>query len=121
LAIFLLGIYSFTSTPLAELIKAPFLLAHYQEHKAYNHQLLFLDFINLHYSDSVHSEQETDTNLPFKSITSLLNGQISIVQPFFSLTKIVVLKFDAPEVSFWDYTFTYFATYLSAIWQPPKF
>ncbi|MBC7411451.1 MAG: hypothetical protein H7331_03225 [Bacteroidia bacterium] len=73
----LLGLFVFTSTPLAQLSKLPVLIAHYTEHQNENKQLSFIDFVKLHYNNTnCGQEDKHHEQLPFKKITPLANCTI---------------------------------------------
>ena len=56
---------------LAEMVKIPILLEHFQEHKAVNQNLGFIAFLKMHYGDPEHQKSDArhDT-LPLKAHTS---------------------------------------------------
>lgn len=119
----LLAIYLFSNFHLIELVKIPMLIEHYGQHQKWNQKSTFIDFIVLHYQQAIsgHSDYDLDKKLPF------LSGQDHIaiwVTPIFS----------NPTFLFQPALFCYFlkrdsfhlndrinSSYLSGIWQPPKY
>ncbi len=62
-------LYSFSTTELHQLLKLPFLIEHFFEHKEQTQSITIWEFLSLHYAH--HSDQdnddEQDRKLPFKS------------------------------------------------------
>ena len=118
--LFLLGVFTLTSTELIELTKLPSLLEHLAEHKAEKADLSLYEFLALHYSNDSHHHDEHDKKLPFKSHDHFVNTNVTYV-----LTKTFtnvelkpefesIRKFIIPKTS------SLTSTNLSSIWQPPK-
>ena len=56
---------------LAEMVKIPSLIEHFQEHKAANQDLSFFTFLKMHYGDPEHQKSDArHDNLPLKVHTS---------------------------------------------------
>jgi hypothetical protein len=56
---------------LAEMVKIPSLMEHFQEHKTINEDLDFFTFLKMHYSDPEHQKSDArHDNLPLKVHTS---------------------------------------------------
>jgi len=66
----LLSIYLLGSTQVGQLVKIPFLVQHYLEHKAENAGISLLTFLRIHYNEKKEkdSDYEKDMQLPFKVI-----------------------------------------------------
>jgi hypothetical protein len=124
LGIFFLSIYLLSSTYGIELFKLPFLFDHFQEHKAKNSSIDFVDFLKMHYakSNTKDADYQKDMKLPFKTISS---GNVITVFLFQEN-----IPFDIERKH--DYTnsiqpiFKKYAAPLSksalfSIWNPPKF
>ncbi len=123
ISILLLGIYLFSNFHLVELVKMPVLLEHYDQHKKWNEKSTFLEFLFLHYQDSLanHSDYDLDKKLPFLSgqdhtaiwIAPVLLKPTFIFQPAASYRPAQrnTVYLTALAVS----------CYLSGIWQPPKY
>jgi hypothetical protein len=113
------------TTELYQLLKLPFLVEHFMEHKEQNKEITLMDFLYLHYAhgDVKDADYEEDMKLPFKShsnsvTTSIVdvvaNTVLKIVihpKPNFVPLKVIIISEEA-----------FFASsYHSNIWQPPKF
>jgi len=124
LAISLFFTYFFSTTELHQLLKLPFLVEHFVEHKEQNNQMTLWQFLCLHYAqdDQKDGDYDKDRKLPFKShdccnnmsVVACITNQISIVT--FSEKPIYVAEssFSNIEEIFFDDSF------LSNIWQPPR-
>jgi hypothetical protein len=69
------------STELHQFSRLPFLLSHYHHHKADNPSVSWLEFLRLHYTGNhpFDKDDNKDSQLPFKSIISLIHTDIPIV------------------------------------------
>ena len=70
-AIALLSLYLFGTTEACQLLKLPFLISHYVEHKEHNNSSIsFIEYLALHYDGQSHSgdEHQNDNKLPFKTV-----------------------------------------------------
>lgn len=103
-----------------ELVKFPFMVNHYFEHKQSNSDISFLAFLNNHYilHKKAESEQDkkSDAQLPYKSnqafhahvvLVALANETIEVVS-------------ESMDFIFTPYTVTKALTRPFDIWQPPK-
>lgn len=111
-----------SGTEFNQILKVPFMLEHFKEHKSWNRDITFFSFLIMHYSNSdiKYADYEKDMRLPFKShegSVHLLNlsfihhsNGTKINKPFAKTLKIYKV--------FEDHKFQ--STYLSNIWQPPK-
>ena len=122
IAFLLLAVFLLSTTELKQLAKLPILIDHFQEHKATDQSITFLEFLSIHYTGMAvyDSDYETDMKLPFKSHSDFAGSIILGFTPnnFILLNKIVfheVIAFSIYNESFNS------STYLSCIWQPPKF
>jgi hypothetical protein len=120
IVISILGVYLLSATELHQLVKLPFLVHHYVEHKEkYNQSLA--EFLHLHYS--THHENENDykdTRLPFKSHE---NCVVITLSPFFvsSPSSFSFNVFSSELKSYPLYSDNFSSSaFLSSIWQPPK-
>jgi hypothetical protein len=110
------------NTELHELLKLPFLVHHYLEHKAENPDFTVLNFLKDHYANDKAQSSKTNKehkNLPFKT-------------PDFA-TSLPVLAFDnfnkfllkptpifSVKVKMVDNEIFYSSAVLNKIWQPPQ-
>ena len=113
------------TTELYQLLKLPFLVEHFMEHKEQNKDITLLDFLSLHYAngDVKDADYEEDMKLPFKShsntiTTNIVDAMASTVlkitihpKPNFVELKVIIIAKEAIFAS----------SYHSNIWQPPKF
>lgn len=110
-------------TGLHELIRLPVLIQHYFEHKDIDSGITFIAYLEHHYNDSPHTDddEERDKQLPFMA-TEFFSGSLvsSFLPPSFTLvpkkayqilsrTKMVANNQHIPAL-----------TFAGKIWQPPK-
>lgn len=117
--------YQMATTELYQLLKLPFLMEHFIEHKEQNKNITLMEFLYLHYAygDVKDADYEEDMKLPFKShnhtittniVDAMANSVFKITihsKPNFVELKVIIISKEAFFVS----------SYLSNIWQPPKF
>lgn len=122
LSIFLLSIYLITITELCQLIKLPFLVEHFYEHKTKNNKLSLIDFLIIHYAqeDDHDGDEDKEMKLPFKSHDGCINAIASqFIPSSFSFSpsksRLTLLHDYSTYV---DQFLT--SPHLSSIWQPPK-
>ena len=120
LGIFLLSAYLFTTTQLNQLLKLPVLIGHFFEHQEKDQRISFLDYIMHHYGGhEKDADYETDQKLPFMTASETLSLTFFVPTPsVFPLQKIVFKEVSQVNSC---YHLQLKATYLSSIWQPPKF
>jgi len=123
LHIFLLSFYLLSCTGLQELFRIPVLFQHYFEHKSLDQKITFLNYLEHHYNDIPHTDndEERDNQLPFKTHGIFAANSISPALPsFFEIIpkksyqilprqKILVYNDQVTPSSF-----------CGTIWQPPK-
>lgn len=122
IAISLFSIYLFSTTELHQLLKLPFLVTHFLEHKTQNGDITLLTFLHLHYANGHQkdADYDKDMQLPFKSNDGCINASIApfipislsteISRPVYIQSNNFTLRYDVDINSF----------FLSNIWQPPK-
>lgn len=123
LHILLISLYVFSCTELKELTKLPILFQHYFEHKGIDQNITFWWYIQHHYSDIPHTDDDDDRDnqLPFKT-TDISFGQtiapalppsdgnsLKKIDTLISKHKIKVNNDRSPH-----------SAYAGKIWQPPK-
>jgi len=119
--LFLLLLMLMNSTEIYQLVRLPQLFSHYQEHRAENAQLTFLEFLGIHYAQGNvrDADYDKDQQLPYKTdncCSGFNIGYYMITQtilptvPVYSAEKeyVVMNKNAAP------------ASYFNSIWQPPR-
>jgi len=122
IAISLLSLYLFSTTELSQLLKVPFLIEHFAEHRDENKHLNLWQFLYLHYavSHGVDADHHADMQLPFKThhncVASFSNvivpkQKVFITKPVFGIEDLAV----NPDDSYIS------SNFLSNIWQPPRF
>ncbi|MBK0402979.1 hypothetical protein I5M27_08265 [Adhaeribacter sp. BT258] len=120
LGIFLLSAYLFTTTQFNQLLKLPVLIGHFYEHQQEDHEMSFADYMVHHYGGhEKDADYETDMKLPFMTETETLSLTFFAPHP----TVFPIQKFAFQEASKANsrYHLQLKSTYLSTIWQPPKF
>ncbi len=122
ISILLISSFLISSTEFYQILKVPFLLEHFKEHKSLNEGTTFWSFLSMHYSnnDIKYADYEKDMRLPFKSSEGSLHLlSISFIN-YFSTTKLhkPFAKTLKTYKIFNDHKFQ--SSYLSNIWQPPK-
>jgi hypothetical protein len=122
ISILLISSFLISNTELYQILKVPFLLEHFKEHKSLNEGTTFWSFLSMHYSnnDIKYADYDKDMRLPFKSSEgSLYHLSISFIN-YFSTTKLhkPFAKTLKTYQIFNDHKFQ--SSYLSNIWQPPK-
>jgi hypothetical protein len=105
-----------------ELSKFPALIKHFKQHQVENPGISFIGFLDLHYQDTQHHQQDplTHHKLPFSNHQSQNHNCIPVA--FFippsstnlsspvKQTEVVLVTYHQPIAS----------SYSTAIWQPPK-
>ncbi len=121
-AIGLLGLYLFSNTELSQLLKLSVLIEHFEEHKAKNQGISFLDYLHHHYIDS-HADDgdgERDQQLPFQSHNDCLAFNLAFYPTDISYSLIPDPVFAEKTDSCFPYHLSLSGKPLSAVWQPPK-
>ncbi len=122
-AIFFFSVYLFSATESYQLLKLPIIFQHYAEHKIEDKSISFLQFLAMHYlqGNPKDKDYDRDMQLPFKTPVDLGYTITTASVP-------VILQFSIPdplEISQSKKTIPQgqfiSSSYLSAIWQPPKF
>jgi hypothetical protein len=110
------------NTELHQLLKLPFLVHHYMEHKAKNPDCTVLDFLKDHYANNNLQSAQTDKehkNLPFKTTDCTTSHT---VLAFDNLNKYLLRPTNtfSIKVKVVDNETIYTSASLSKIWQPPQ-
>jgi hypothetical protein len=123
ISIFFLLIFLTSNTEAHQLLKLPLLVHHYTEHKKQNKKISFADFINMHYvmADDGDGDTTEDMKLPFKSDTAC-ESICSLGFVSNSNYQMSVKIFPSEIKLFKNHPLEFISSsFLSAIWQPPKF
>jgi hypothetical protein len=114
--IVLLTLFSFTQTPLGQLLKLPVLIEHFQKHQEQNGDSL-LGFLKDHYAtEHQDADQSEDQQLPFKTVL-LQNIGFAVVPGFLSNDLFIDLEIPL-KVTLNDACAP--QQHLSAIFHPPR-
>ncbi len=119
----LLSTYLISVTDLKQILKLPFLIEHYFDHKTENQSLTFWDFIYSHYAleNIKHTDYKQDMKLPFKSHSNCCSSVSYHFVDNFNYTFEIqndVFVTRTPEIHY--KTLFLKSAHLSSIWQPPR-
>lgn len=70
------------ATEMHQLLKIPFLLQHFRDHRNEDSSLSFYDFLKIHYTKTHHpddNDDQEDSELPFKSTGNIFHLDIPVV------------------------------------------
>ena len=121
-AIFLLSIYLVSATQVAELLKVNVLIAHFHETEQKDGPLSFLQFLVMHYvtDDGTTKDDERDSQLPFKSHSSLAAGNTAS----FILNRVIEISITpvgADKRHFYNYPDPLInSNFCDQVWNPPR-
>jgi hypothetical protein len=107
-----------SNTEFHQLMKLPVLVQHFIHHKALDHSLSFADFIFIHYSDSLESNDQEHHELPFKSHGCQHLAPLVLVCDFPACMAFKITPVAVPTASYQEVFYT--CGSLGAIWQPPQ-
>jgi hypothetical protein len=108
-----------------ELVKVPYLISHYQDHRhsEKNDAFGFIDFLELHYGDKAqeHRQQKhtSDNSLPFQNHNHQFHS-VSIFIPVTN-TSYVSIPLENRLKLHEIYSHNFSSEFSFSIWQPPKF
>lgn len=121
IAILFIIVFLVSTTEFAQLLKVPVLIEHYAEHKAYNTDLSFLGFLQIHYCNNLKETSDPiHEKLPFVSHINT----ISFIGIVYSIPPILFEKVKINTTHNKIHAFNediMESSYLSSIWQPPKY
>lgn len=119
IALFLLFIFMCANTSIGQLLKIPYLIEHYKEHKneTTNISISFIDFIKLHYSKNAEHSHEEHHDLPFKTLE---NSSSIIYFAMIENNQIETISFFNWRKKIFGYYITFKSNLTSSIWLPPK-
>ncbi|MFD0750915.1 hypothetical protein ACFQZS_12240 [Mucilaginibacter calamicampi] len=121
--ILILTAYLFSTTELHQLLKLPVVFEHYYEHKQLNRDISFLGFLDMHYlhGSPLSNDYAEDMQLPFKTIDKCVSTTIPVIVPQ-HINIPLHLPVQIKKVQRFIMKDEFIpSSYLSTIWQPPKF
>lgn len=121
-ACFLLALYLFSATAMAELMKIPVLVEHYYDHRQENKNIELIAFLAQHYytEDGTDMDADEDSRLPFKSAAYPATVFFSLTPPLFIEVETNPESNSTNPFGLHD-EFFISSQYLAAIWQPPRY
>lgn len=87
----------FGSTELHEVLKLPFLLAHFREHRSETPLLTIMEFLRIHYTSGQHpddNDDKSDKQLPFKSEGTIQHLDAAVIFKKVSVTPLESKKIE---------------------------
>jgi len=124
LAIFFLLLFLSTNTVFGEVVKLPVFAHHFSEHLQENKNQSLFDFLALHYSKKIehqhNNKHEDHDKLPFKTADIGISTMVSLLPPISKLVSIKSHELADLEMPAYKQP-NYLNTFLSSIWQPPRF
>jgi hypothetical protein len=122
IAILFLSVYLVSTTEIHQLLKLPFLVEHYFEHRDMNKSLTLGQFLTMHYSgqDIKYADEEKDMKLPFKTNDGCINASIAPFIPAVHLIAVPKTGHTIPRCFTLYKEKNNHSFYLASIWQPPR-
>ncbi|MCC7050199.1 MAG: hypothetical protein IT239_00250 [Bacteroidia bacterium] len=121
IAIGFLLLYSFSVTELNELLKVPFLISHFLDHKDQKLSVTFTDFIKEHYTHHSTNEQDQEHHqLPFKNHVDLVLFSTLIAIPHNHAFELQTVFSSDEPVLVAIHKSNYSFQFKNKKWQPPK-
>jgi len=112
------------TTELYQLLKLPFLVEHFIEHKELNKDITLMQFLYLHYAygDVKDADYKEDMKLPFKSHNNTITTHLvdAVATTVLKITIHAKPNFDPLKVLITSEEAFFASSYCSHIWQPPK-
>jgi hypothetical protein len=121
-AIFFLSLYLFSATELRQLVKFPFLIQHFIEHKNENKKITLQEFLHIHYAEKtvIDDDYTRDMQLPFKSHEDCYTISFNAITVNFfpaSIEKPITLSPEKHLITNDEFINVVFR---SSVWQPPR-
>jgi len=122
IVILLIGVYLFSTTELAQLLKLPVLIEHYKEHKYQNPAITFLGFLNLHYNNGnkVDDDYDKDMKLPFKTVSDIASSCVINIPPTAFTISQPTFEYQEIKKKYSHTSNLLLPSFSANIWQPPK-
>ncbi|WP_097129052.1 hypothetical protein [Pedobacter xixiisoli] len=124
LHISLLSFYLLSCTGLQEFTRVPVLFQHYFEHKSLDNNITFFSYVENHYNDVPHTDndEERDNQLPFKTHEFFAGSVTSpALPPSFEVIPKKVYQILPKQKILINNDYIPNSAFSGKIWQPPKF
>ncbi|MBS1667992.1 MAG: hypothetical protein JST58_11505 [Bacteroidetes bacterium] len=123
ITIFFLAIYLLSTTEAHQLLKLPVVFMHFQEHRQENKNLSLLQFLDMHYMHGSPRDKDYDRDmqLPFKTTSCCLSTITTAYVPLQVQYAILAPILDSSKTPSFAKPPFIPSSYLSKIWQPPKY
>ena len=105
------------------MVKLPILFQHFYEHKALDEQMTFLGYLEHHYNNVPHTDndEERDNQLPFKTHELFANSVVSLaLPPSFEVIPKKVYQIIPKQKILINNDHIPNSAFAGKIWQPPK-
>ncbi len=111
-----------STTHIVEMVKLPFVISHYLEHRRADAQMSLLDFINLHYmkNQTRDADFDKDMKLPFKTLVHDHTAS-QLYTPCIHFVTSASLELRPGEKVTPIYLASPGLSFASPVWQPPKY
>jgi len=119
----ILAFYLLSCTELKELAKLPVLFQHYFEHKSLDSNITFFSYVEHHYNDVPHTDndEDRDNQLPFKTHEVCAANALSpALPPSFGIILKKVYQILPKQRILINNDYIPNSAFAGKIWQPPK-
>ena len=123
LNILLLSFYMLSCTGLQDLTRLPVLFQHYFEHKNLDSKITFFGYLEEHYNDIPHTDndEDRDNQLPFKTHELFVSNVASpAIPPSFGLMPKKAYQILPKQKILINNDYIPNSAFAGKIWQPPK-
>ncbi len=123
LHIALLSFYLLTCTGLQELMRLPVLIQHFFEHKSIDREITFFDYLEHHYNDIPHTDddEDRDNQLPFKAQDFFASNVVHhALPPAFGVIPKRVYQILPKQNILINNDHIPRSAFAGKVWQPPK-
>lgn len=121
IALFILAESLLPAHDLHEFVKLPALIQHFHEHRSEDPDMSLVAFIQLHYNNAQHHEQDHSNHdeLPFSDHHKCTHGNTCLL--FYSIEITAVANLWLINENFWcEMPEARITSIASSIWQPPR-
>lgn len=122
IAILILSLFLTSTTDLYQLLKLPLLVDHYMQHKRLDARITVWQFLCIHYAhgDVKDADYAQDMKLPFKT-SDKYNSSNLVAIPTSAISYNLNVPLTVAPLYGTYHLPGKLPSFLSAIWQPPKF